>query len=62
MMSVAKELGVSEVVEDSSGNAGASVAAYAARGRHTGAHLRARERAPPPSSARLPSMAQPRTS
>ena len=31
MMSVAKELGVSEVVEDSSGNAGASVAAYAAR-------------------------------
>ena len=31
MLSVAKELGVSEVVEDSSGNAGASVAAYAAR-------------------------------
>ena len=31
MMSVAKELGISEVVEDSSGNAGASVAAYAAR-------------------------------
>ena len=31
MMSVAKEFGVSEVVEDSSGNAGASVAAYAAR-------------------------------
>ena len=32
MMSVAKEFGVAEVVEDSSGNAGASVAAYAARG------------------------------
>ena len=31
MMSVAKESGVKEVVEDSSGNAGASVAAYAAR-------------------------------
>ena len=31
MMSVACELGVTEVVEDSSGNAGASVAAYAAR-------------------------------
>lgn len=31
MMSVARELGVTEVVEDSSGNAGASVAAYAAR-------------------------------
>ena len=31
MMSVARELGVKEVVEDSSGNAGASVAAYAAR-------------------------------
>ena len=31
MMSVASELGVTEVVEDSSGNAGASVAAYAAR-------------------------------
>jgi threonine synthase len=31
MMSVAAELGVAEVVEDSSGNAGASVAAYAAR-------------------------------
>lgn len=31
MMSVAVELGVAEVVEDSSGNAGASVAAYAAR-------------------------------
>ena len=31
MMSVAVELGVTEVVEDSSGNAGASVAAYAAR-------------------------------
>ena len=31
MVSVAAELGVSAVVEDSSGNAGASVAAYAAR-------------------------------
>ena len=31
MISVAAELGVTEVVEDSSGNAGASVAAYAAR-------------------------------
>lgn len=31
MMSVMREAGVSEVVEDSSGNAGASVAAYAAR-------------------------------
>ena len=31
MMSMATELGVSEVVEDSSGNAGASVSAYAAR-------------------------------
>ena len=31
MMSVAREQGVREVVEDSSGNAGASVAAYAAR-------------------------------
>ena len=31
MMSVAKEHGVTEIVEDSSGNAGASIAAYAAR-------------------------------
>ncbi len=31
MMSVARELGVAEIVEDSSGNAGASVSAYAAR-------------------------------
>ena len=31
MMSVAKELGVTEIVEDSSGNAGASVSAYAGR-------------------------------
>jgi threonine synthase len=31
MMSVARELGVRELVEDSSGNAGASVSAYAAR-------------------------------
>ena len=33
MMSVAREHGVTEIVEDSSGNAGASVAAYAARAR-----------------------------
>lgn len=32
MLSVLKDLGIKEVVEDSSGNAGASVAAYAARG------------------------------
>ncbi len=31
MMSLARELGVAEIVEDSSGNAGASVSAYAAR-------------------------------
>ncbi len=31
LMSVAVELGISEIVEDSSGNAGAAVAAYAAR-------------------------------
>ena len=31
MMSVAVEHGVTEIVEDSSGNAGASVSAYAAR-------------------------------
>ena len=31
MLSVAREFGVDEIVEDSSGNAGASVAAYAAR-------------------------------
>lgn len=31
LMSVAREMGVEELVEDSSGNAGASVAAYAAR-------------------------------
>ena len=31
MMSVAREQGVKEIVEDSSGNAGASIAAYAAR-------------------------------
>lgn len=31
MMSVANELGIKEIVEDSSGNAGASVSAYAAR-------------------------------
>ena len=45
MISVAKERGVTEIVEDSSGNAGASVAAYAAR---TGikAHIFAPEGAP----------------
>ena len=31
MLAVAREFGVDEIVEDSSGNAGASVAAYAAR-------------------------------
>ena len=45
MMSVAKEFGVSEVVEDSSGNAGASVAAYAARARIQ-AHIFAPSSAP----------------
>ena len=45
MMSVAKELGVQEVVEDSSGNAGASVAAYAARA-GIGAHIFAPASAP----------------
>ena len=45
MMSVAKELGVHEVVEDSSGNAGASVAAYAARA-CIGAHIFAPASAP----------------
>ena len=46
MISVAREQGVVEIVEDSSGNAGASVAAYAAR---TGlkAHIFAPASAPP---------------
>ena len=46
MMSVAKELGVIEMVEDSSGNAGASVAAYAARA-GIKAHIFAPAGAPP---------------
>ena len=45
MMSAAKEHGVTEVVEDSSGNAGASVAAYAARA-GIGAHIFALASAP----------------
>ena len=46
MMSVAAEMGVTAVVEDSSGNAGASVAAYAARA-HIEAHVFAPADAPP---------------
>ena len=46
MLSVAREHGVTEIVEDSSGNAGASVAAYAARAGVT-AHIFAPESAPP---------------
>ena len=45
MMSVAAEMGVTSVVEDSSGNAGASVAAYAARA-HVEAHVFAPADAP----------------
>ena len=45
MMAVARELGVTEVVEDSSGNAGASVSAYAARNSIT-AHIFAPSTAP----------------
>ena len=45
MMSVAREHGVTEVVEDSSGNAGASVSAYAARA-GIGAHIFAPAGAP----------------
>ena len=45
MMSMAKELGVLQVVEDSSGNAGASVSAYAARA-GIGAHIFAPASAP----------------
>ena len=45
MVSVAAELGVTAMVEDSSGNAGASLAAYAARGAHRGARVRAGGRA-----------------
>ena len=46
MMSMAKELGITRVVEDSSGNAGASVAAYAARA-GIQAHVFAPASAPP---------------
>ena len=46
MMSMAKELGITEVVEDSSGNAGASVAAYAASA-GIEAHVFAPASAPP---------------
>ena len=46
MISVAKEQGVTEFVEDSSGNAGASVAAYAARA-DIEAHIFAPASAPP---------------
>jgi threonine synthase len=45
MMSVAKELGVTEIVEDSSGNAGASVSAYSGRAGVT-AHVFAPANAP----------------
>ena len=41
MIAVAKQHGVSEVVEDSSGNAGASVSAYAGRAGMKDPHLRA---------------------
>ena len=46
LMSVAREHGVTEIVEDSSGNAGASVAAYAARA-GIKAHIFAPASAPP---------------
>ena len=52
MLSVAVERGVSEIVEDSSGNAGASVAAYAARARIR-AHVFAPESAPPAKMAQI---------
>ena len=52
MLSVAAELGVSEIVEDSSGNAGASVAAYAARA-GIRAHVFAPESAPPAKTAQI---------
>ncbi len=45
MMAVAREHGVAEVVEDSSGNAGASISAYAARNGIT-AHIFAPSTAP----------------
>lgn len=52
MMSFAKELGAQEVVEDSSGNAGASVAAYAARA-GIGAHIFAPANAPAPKLSQI---------
>ena len=52
MLSVAAERGVSEIVEDSSGNAGASVAAYAARA-GIRAHVFAPESAPPAKMAQI---------
>ena len=53
LMSLAVEAGVTEVVEDSSGNAGASIAAYAARA-GIGAHIFAPSSAP---SAKLDQIA-----
>ena len=52
MLSAAVERGVSEIVEDSSGNAGASVAAYAARARIR-AHVFAPESAPAAKMAQI---------
>jgi len=52
MLSVAVERGVAEIVEDSSGNAGASVAAYAARA-GIRAHVFAPESAPPAKMAQI---------
>ena len=52
MLSVAVERGVSEIVEDSSGNAGASVAAYAARA-GIRAHVFAPESAPAAKTAQI---------
>ena len=40
MLAVAREIGVGEVVEDSSGNAGASVSAYSARAGIKAAYIR----------------------
>ena len=52
MLSVASEFGVSEIVEDSSGNAGASVSAYAARA-GIRAHIFAPESAPAAKMAQI---------
>ena len=52
MLSVASELGVSEIAEDSSGNAGASVSAYAARA-GIRAHIFAPESAPAAKMAQI---------